>query len=631
MTGFLSVSGWQSVDLRRGLPPGLDRPPERLVLADGEIIFWGSPSGDVHLAAETQTALLVLSGYICEIKGESDFATQQEACDYILRTISRCSSLTALSTFTDRLVGSFALLHRDLRSKTTTCITDRVGSRPLWIGWRDQSLVVSTHAMAVARTVGVRQFSPVGAGAFLLYGGPIDPSHSIFQDVSALPGGSIRRIFRDGKSESYTWATFRHEPDNRLSQGEWIKDVSEQLVTVAARTVKGCRRPAVFFSGGTDSRLLAAALKAAGKDPVLLTLSDGPNLETRVAMAAGRALQLEHHIIKRDEYWYLRTLQRSVYETSGIYTWTHGHFAAAAQQAMAQFEVDAFLLGDLCEAFSKLFCDGDKVPPAVWTTSEFVRSHDAIRLPLYRPERKEEILSLFNPKIRSEVGQSIEAQIARRFELVRGRADDPLIIGDLAFRWESVGLLPTFFMFLDLRSAAAERNLMFDPEIHALLQRLPARMRSGCNLGAQLIRRLAPRAAWVVNSNSLVPMCWPPVLHKSARRLKPWFGKMRRAIIGASHRTTGSWQERAQLYLSDVHWRGAVELAQRQVENLSPELFDLESVRNAFLKFFQGDLRRSGEIEKLLQLGLLNELLRNEQVDGPMESRESCLPRVVPS
>jgi hypothetical protein len=165
-------------------------------------------------------------------------------------------------------------------------------------------------------------------------------------------------------------------------------------------------------------------------------------------------------------------------------------------------------------------------------------------------------------------------------------------------------------MFLDLRSAVAERNIMFDYEVHDLLERLPSCMRNSHNMGALLIKRLAPRAAWVVNSNSLVPMFWPPMLHKASKRFKPLLGTVRRALFGKSYITTGSWQERAPLCLTDSRWRSFMDAILNELEHFDSEIFDRDNVRNSWRSFIAGDLKRLGDVDKLLQIGLLDQLLR---------------------
>ncbi|MBE0540482.1 MAG: hypothetical protein IH623_03765 [Verrucomicrobia bacterium] len=611
MNGFAAYLANDPFDLKRGLPPELGNFSGLVHLDKGAIAFWGEGGGDIHYFQESGTTALTLSGYIYGMKGGPDFISQQEACRFIMEAIGNCKSHAVLTALLACIRGSFAMFYRDTASDTTICVSDRVSSRPLWIGLAERGWIVSSHTMAAALIMGAARFNPVGIGAFLLYGGPINPSHSVFSSVCAVPPGTVMRLLPNGRIEQQTWYAFRHEPQDRVPRAEWVDVICERLVSASATLLKHCRRPCVFFSGGTDSRLAAAALKAAGGDPLLLTLSDGPNLETRVAAMAAKALQLEHRVIIRDKHWYLRKLRRTVYETGGVYLWSHGHFALAAQEVASQDPVDVFVLGDFCEAFSKLFCSLGKTPNSLWRTTEFVRVFDSIRLPLYRPESREGTLSLLKRGIRIEVDHALQQQIAQFYEHLVTLADDPMIVGDLAFRWDAVNLLPTFFMFLDLRSAAAERNVMFDPEVHDLLQQIPATMRNGCNLGAQLIKRLSPRAAWVVNSNSLVPMCWPPTLHRSARRVKPLLGKFRRAVLGKSHRTTGSWQERAHLYLADPLWRGAVQSLLNQLDHFDEELFDRDNLRALCRHFMEGDLTRAVGVEKLLQIGMLNQMLLN--------------------
>jgi len=615
MTGFTAYLGSEQLDLRKGGPVESDLFLEA-TLSGGQIALWGGAVGDVHFIQDTDNSSLTLVGSVDEIEGWVGAGTHREICSYLIKEIGNCESLAEIGALALRFKGSFALFHRNARNGSTVCISDRLASRPLWTGRTNGGWIISSHVMAAALSAGITQFSPAGLGAFLLYAGPIDPTRSLFEGLTAVPAGSVVRLLPSGQTDCLRWYQFRHQPDVEMSYSEWVDLISDRLVRAAQRNMRHCHQPAVFFSGGTDSRLMAAAMKAAGSSPVLLTLSDGPNIETRVAIKAARALGLEHRVITRDPHWYLRSLRRAVYETGGIYLWTHGHFAAAAREAATRFGVDAFVLGDFCEAFSKLFCATDRRTGSLWSVAEFLEAHDSIRLPLYRPQSREQTLTVLNQRIRRDVDQMLREQIVRRYEHLRTLAEDPKIVGDLAFRWESVGLLPTFFMFQDLRSAATERNIMFDPDVQSLLERLPSTMRDGRNLGAQVIKRLCPRAAWVVNSNSLVPMFWPPVLHKTAKQVKPWLGKARRAIQGRTHRTTGSWQERAPLYCADPQWRALVESVLERLDRFDGDLFDRDRVRGVCQSLLEGDLSTAGMFEKLVQLEMLGELLHERRSPG---------------
>jgi hypothetical protein len=624
----------------------LDARPERIApvasagacqhrsLPGGEsLLTWGNAPGDIQVAVQGKGSWLVLSGYILEIQSAPDFNSQTEAAEMLLKMLSEACSDAAITHILRRVFGSFSFLYRNQARDLMVCISDRVASRPLWRKRQGRGWMVSSHPTAISLSVQSSRMDPTALGSFLLYGGAVEPARSLFQGVEAVPPGGIVRLKGGGTIGEHRWYQFRHQPDNQLSPGDWVDLAAERLVRAAARLLRHSKRPAIFFSGGVDSRLTAAALKAAGGDPLLVTLGDSRNVEVRVASAAARAMGLRHKIILRDSRWYLRALPRAVYETGSGYVFTHGHFSAAAAMVGEEFGADTFLLGDLGEAFSKLFCSADKVGSRLWTPEEFANVFDSIRLPLYRPQNRADTLSVLKPGVRADIEDAIRREILERYRKVASVSEDPLIVGDYCFRWESAPTLPTFYMFLDLRSTAAERNILFDPDVHELLERLPARMRSDMNLGARLIYRLQPLAGWVPNANSLLPMCWPSAAHKMSRRIKPVFGRLRRALLGDTYRTTGSWPKRSALYLGDAAWRCRFEDTLKNGDWFDPELFDRDAIRGCWQAFVGGDHRRAGDVEKLAQLGLMQNLAQSGAAvfleNGKLFASSGNAPRVA--
>jgi hypothetical protein len=615
MNGFI-VLGKKTeglrVELNRIAPVmANDRCHQSLLSENETLLTWGKPEGDICWAVRGKESFLVLSGYLLEIQGESEFSSQTEAAEALLRMLDGASSHTAIGQLLKRLYGSFGIFYRNTVLDETICISDRVASRPLWRKWNDPGWVVSSHPVAIAMSGRTLSFDPAVLCAFLLYGGSIEPTHSLFADVRAVPPGTIMRLNRKGSVEEYRWYQFRHQPDHQRSVGNWVDLAVERLVRAASRLVRGSRKPTIFFSGGVDSRLTAAALKAAGGDPLLVTLGDGRNLEVRVASMAAKALGLRHKVILRDKHWYFRTLQRAVYETGASYEFTHGHFSEAASRVSEEFGSDIFLLGDLCEAFSKLFCSANGVGGRLWTPEEFVGAFDSLRLPLYRPADRAGTLSLLQADVRTDVEEAVRRKIMERYQQVSAVSSDPLIVGDYFLRWESAPTLPTFYMFLDLRATAAERNIMFDPDVYELLQWLPSSLRHSKNFGARLIHRLQPLAAWMPNSNTILPLCLPPEAHRLSRRVRPFLGKLRRKLIGDSRQTTDSWPNHAFLYVTDPTWRKSFENVLADGDLFDYELFDRDAIRHCWQAFVDGEHRRVADVQKLLQLGLTTRLLQS--------------------
>jgi hypothetical protein len=584
---------------------------KRLLSGNETLLTWGRTEGDIHCAVRGKESFLVLSGYLLEIQARSEFSSQTEAAEALLRMLDGASSNAAIAQLLKRLYGSFGIFYRNTVRDETICISDRVASRPLWRKWNDPGWIVSSHPMAIAMSGWTPSFDPAVLGAFLLYGGSIEPTHSLFADVKAVPPGTIMRLNRKGSVEEHRWYQFRHQPDHQRSVGNWVDLAVERLVRAASRLVRGSRKPTIFFSGGVDSRLTAAALKAAGGDPLLVTLGDGRNLEVRVASMAAKALGLRHKVVLRDKHWYFRALPRAVYETGASYEFTHGHFSAAARRVSEECGSDTFLLGDLCEAFSKLLCSVNGVGGRLWTPEEFVGAFDTLRLPLYRPADRAGTLALLHAHVRRDVEEATRRQILERYQQVSAVSTDPLIVGDYFLRWESAPTVPTFYMFLDLRATAAERNIMFDPDVYELLQWLPSSLRHSKNFGARLIHRLQPLAAWMPNSNTLLPLCLPPAAHRLSGRVRPLLGKLRRKLISDSHRTTTSWQKHAVLYVTDPTWRKSFESVLADGDLFDCGLFDMDAIRHCWQAFVDGEPRRAADVEKLVQLGLTKRLLQS--------------------
>jgi hypothetical protein len=570
------------------------------------LLLWGAASGDVHVSASESGSFLVLLGYVTEVEAGPELKSQSASAEYLRGELDRKESDEAIRDFVRKIHGSFGIVYRNQKRDSTIVIADRVGSRPIWRLWDGGGWLLSSHSNCVGLASETVTFAPAGLGAFLLYGGPIDPSKSLFCGIEGTPAGTFVRLQTSGRELPFQWFRFNHNGDYRLSRGNWCKLVIERLERAALRLVRSGEKTAIFFSGGTDSRLAAAALKSVGGDPLLVTLGDSANTEVRVASLAAKAMRLQHRIMIRDPGWYLRTLERSVYETGGSYVFTHGHFGSAAAKVRKELGVETFILGDLCEAFSKLFCGTNE--RAYPSGDDFVRDFDKLRLPLYQPTCRPLTLSLLKKEVRGDVEEKLRQDISQRYQEIRHLSTDFRVAGDMYFRWQNVGSLPTFFMFLDVRSRCAERNLMFDSDVLELFDQMPAELRNGTNFGASIISRMQPLAGLVMNSNSLLPMIFPPFAHRASKTVKPFFGKARRLILGSSHRTTGSWPEHAFLYLHDKHWRRVTESVLTNGDLFDKDFFDRDAVRNCWRDFCEGDAKRSGDVEKLLELGLLKTL-----------------------
>lgn len=618
MTGFIAFWGDSNDNcLNTGvLCPACEEPAitQTTLGSTFKCVTWGASSGDIH-CAKNNNSFVILSGYITEAPFKEESATQEETTQSLLEILDRNSSVAFYGKIADQIYGSFSFIYFNLKNNKGYCITDRIASRPIWVQRHMKTWILSSNANSIMYATDTLHYDLGALGAFLLYGGPVEPTKSIYHDINSLQEGSITELRFEGNVTRHRWYTYRHRPDETLSFKDWIELATTKLKSSASRVLKTTKKPMVFFSGGVDSRLTASVLRSVGADPLLITLGDHENLEIKVAQNAARALNCVQEIIIRDPYWYFRALPRAVYETNGHFLWTHGHFSEAYHNVINKYDVDAAFLGDFCEAFSKLCCSVEQGRYRVWTVQEFLRNFDKLPLPLYRPSHKEYTLRLLNPRIKEEVEHQLNRDISNRYGHICDVSDDPKIVADYFFRWQTVANMPTVAMFFDVRSTGPERSIMFDKDVHELIEILPSSMRDGANMGSFLIKKLWPSASRVVNSNSLLPLTWPGYLHKLTKYSKPFIGKLRRTLIENTYKTTGGFPEKSMLYSSDEKWQRCFHDILRDESLFQEEIFDYGAIKDCWTTFCEGNLEVSSDLEKIVQIGLLNSYKQKKSVD----------------
>jgi len=572
----------------------------------GYFVAWGSNLGDIHYSRNGDKSFLILSGYISAAKYTQGFQSQQDASDLLLEVLDKNHSIESCSKIADQIHGSFSILYLNSEEEKVYCITDRIASRPIWFKKEPYCWIISSNANSITFASDKLEYDLGALGSFLLYGGPVEPNKSVYRGIKAIEQGVVLVLESDGNSRRHQWYRYRHNPDKNISLNEWSEIAAARLREVATRILNKSDRPLIFLSGGIDSRLTTSALRAVGGEPILATLGDSENLEIRVAKSVAAVFKCQHEIILRDPHWYLRSLKSNVLESGGGFLWTHGHYSNAYRELQIKFGVDSAMLGDFCEAFSRLLINVDKKRKEVWTPIQFQKEFDTLLVPAYRPAHRKLTLNLINPKVRCEMEQMLQQDIINRYMRVMEVSDDPSIVGDHFFRWESAATIATFFMFLDVRSVGAERSLMFDKDIHRLLEILPSSIRHKANLGARIISKLWPPAAKVVSSNTLLPLSLHSKLHTIAIHMRPVCGRMRRLLFDNSYKTTGSFPLRSLLYSKDSKWH---ELFSKIISNDSlfdENIFDFKAIQDCWASFCRGELTLASDIEKLIQIGLIS-------------------------
>ena len=441
--------------------------------------------------------------------------------------------------------------------------------------------------------------------SFMIYGGPTNPNKSIYKNIFSVPPGSILSTKEDHVLQIDRWYTFRHRPLNASSMSDWIQLGVERFRAAAQRHVSSIADSLIFLSGGVDSRLVACALQDSGVKPILYTLCDSINIETRIAKLVANSLNCEHLIFQRDQHYYLDQIQNNMLESGGSYVWTHSHFAKAYKLILNQRRIGCAMLGDFCETFSKLFCETEITDLALSSTENFIQFFDDLHLPLYRPPHKSLSLTLFKKSAREDAIEKLNLGIADQYERHLQVSSDPLIVADQILRTGSAGTAPTFQMFLDMRSVGCERNLFLDRDIYSLLEILPSKFRNHANLAAKIINAFSPKMALIPNSNTLIPLHWPKFFHKTTKDLKPYIGSLKRKLVSNTHRTSGSWPKKDILYRNDLEWNNCISKLFANDDYFNSQIFDYETIKQFWHEYNIGRIELSTDIERLIGIATI--------------------------
>ncbi|MBN1974570.1 MAG: hypothetical protein JW787_13100 [Sedimentisphaerales bacterium] len=613
MNGFILIMAENAKELRtiKSEIPADSRDRSKIIDVDDlcSLVLWGSNQGDVHYSQHMRHSLLILSGYISNANHLEKFKNSVEACDYLINTLDTDHTIKHISKLADQLYGSFSIAYVNFVERKVYCISDRIASRPIWFKKIRGNYIISSHSNSLSFLSKNIEYDLGSLGAFLLYGGPINSNKSLYNGINQIAPGTISIWDNYTGLKEYSWYQYKHNPENSLSVDEWIIEASTRLKNAALRIKEISSQPIVFLSGGIDSRLTASALCSVGVKPILAILGDNENIEVKIARQVAKALDCRHNVIIRDPHWYLRSLERSVFESGGLFLWVHSHFSEAYFSLQKQYQSDSAFLGDFCEAFSKLLCNVEKNRTRIWSPDEFVEEFDNLHLANYKPTNTELTLNLLNPLIKKEVENHVRKDIIDRYQAICTVSHDPKIIADHFFRWQGAQTCPTFSMFLDLRSSAPERSLMFDKDVHELIEILPSDIRDQANFGTKLVRKFLPAAAKIVNSNSLLPAYYPPKLHAIANKhARPIFGKIKRLFLGNSYKTTASFPMKSLLYLKDPEWNTFIKQTLHNSSLYDENIFDHGAISKCWERFNQGDIAMANDIEKLLQIGLIKQI-----------------------
>lgn len=227
------------------------------------------------------------------------------------------------SGFLAQLNGWFSGVLVDLRSDTITLFNDRYGLGRLYYHESPEGFHFASEAKSLLAVLPkLRRLDQRGLAEFFSVGCVLQ-NRSLFQDLSILPGGAMWIFHRDGRVDKQryfkpeTW-----EQQEKLTPAAYGERLQQVFSRVAPRYLAGAQRVGMSLTGGLDSRMILAWLKAVPGSLPCYTFN-GPYrdcADVRIARKLALACQQPHTTLPvREEFFadFPSLAEKAVYLTDG--------------------------------------------------------------------------------------------------------------------------------------------------------------------------------------------------------------------------------------------------------------------------------------------------------------------------
>lgn len=180
--------------------------------------------------------------------------------------------------FAEYLLGDFTFAIWDARARILLLGRDHMGQRGLFYHHGNGFVVFATDVQALWAVEGVpRRLSEDALGRRLMMAVDQIPGQSLFEDITILPNATVSRFDQRGVASSHRYWTPHAGTEHRGRDEAYFLDTYRATLeeAVACRVRRLIKPPALCFSGGFDSGIIAALAGpiAAGQGRRLVAVS----------------------------------------------------------------------------------------------------------------------------------------------------------------------------------------------------------------------------------------------------------------------------------------------------------------------------------------------------------------------
>ena len=538
----------------------------------------------------------IVQGYTC-------FANSRIKKNEMARTLlSRWRNRGA--EFIKDLEGSFSLFLYDADLGCCLLATDPMGSRPLWYSCNNPgTLIASSDVCEVAMRLHIFPTMDLAAAWSFLHRRTTVGDRSYFSGVRSLASGCAWE-FKNGLTSNRSFYT---EPVVQPNHKRSLRDTASVLLEALSQTVRNAcadsRSPALFLSGGLDSRLIAGI---SDSRVTAVTLCDQYNSEVRIAEKIAGKCGLKHHAVARSPEWYPRMMDRACWANAGIHCWNESHYYPlnSIEQgfpydvAMLGFGSDALFKG-LYLKWPMLWKGWNGVRGPAPTKNEFVQlalcSSNHFE-PWLKPVLKQNFLKTSEEAYREAVGEKY-AQISNWASF----APDLWML----FTLDNFHRSKSFANLVSLRTLVSERNLFSSPRIWQLFISIPCYkvVQRPNAIISEALRLIGKKLAWIPDANSWLPVRAPNWAHNSTLSVRRKVAYVRNKLLSARANGTiagsSGWTRFDRLLRVSKILREKMEMLISDQDAFSEDIFNLKAIQVLWRDHLEG---RSDHANQLYQL-----------------------------
>ncbi len=264
--------------------------------ADGRyiIVFNGEIYNHGQLRKELESSNLFQENNNPDIKwrGHSD-------TEVILAAFMRWGVVEAIKRFT----GMFAFALWDRKEKQLYLVRDRIGEKPLYFGWVNETFLFGSELKALRAYPGWRDDIDRDALALFMQFNYIPAPNTIYKGISKLEPGCIAKISGKGKGHDvevqryWSMQEVVSQPRQKINDKTAV-EYTESLLSLSVKRQMVADVPlGAFLSGGIDSSLIVTLMQNQSVRPVrtfTIGFNESSYNEANHALAVAKHLGTEH-------------------------------------------------------------------------------------------------------------------------------------------------------------------------------------------------------------------------------------------------------------------------------------------------------------------------------------------------